>query len=951
MISRRVWAACLLMLCVGLGARAEVRAPWHSGRVQGSPEPPPRAQVDRVFPKLQFKDPVELVFDPSGTRLWVLEVGGRLVSFAPRADVGAADLALDLSQVRQPFAQALGFAFHPGFATNRFVYWVYVVRDRDPAGTRLSRFRVEPTDPPRVDPASEQIVLTWMGGGHNGSSLQFGPDGFLYVSTGDAAAPEPPDVLLTGQNLDDRLSCILRIDVDRPSGTNAFSIPPGNPFVGRPGALPEIWAYGFRNPWRMSFGPDGALWLGDVGWELWETVHRIKSGGYNGGWSRMEGPQLVNASQHPPTPIQEPVLALPHSEFASITGGFFHDGSDGLPELKGAYVFGDWETGKVRGLRWEGDRIVWNEELCDTSLKIIAFARDPAGGLLLLDYRPDAGIHRLTARKGTGSGGAFPRRLSETGVFADVARQVPAAGVIEYAITAPQWADHARARQWVAIPGQGVVKTRVGRESHERRWEFPNQSVLVKTLSLEREVGRPESARPMETQLLHQNGDGWQAYSYRWNEAGTDADLVPAAGAVAEWTLRDAHEPGGVRTETWRFASRAECLRCHNPWAGPPLAFNFEQLLGKADLGEAGRLASLGVLEIHDDLRSVARMRSPSDESADLESRARSWLSANCAHCHRWGAGGAVSLFLNHDRPLADSRLMDVPPARGGFGLLEPRLVAPGDSWRSVLLHRISTEGAGRMPIQGSRRVDEAGVALVRRWIDSLSPPTNSGVAVRAARSRLASTSTEALPLDETSGALAHLGRMPRPDPAVVQRALRSTNGPTRDLFQRFVPASQRRRVLGEGWEAAALQGVIGDAQRGRAIFHADTGPQCGRCHEVQGRGRRFGPGLDGIGSRYVGTALLDQIRWPSRQVAPEYALHQIETHEGLQYSGFVVSRDAQALRLQTEGSGLVTVPLDRLATDTVSPVSAMPEGLLDALTPQEAADLLSYLSGLKAGN
>ena len=907
------------------------------------------AQVDRVFPRLQFKDPVELCFDPTGSRLWVLELGGKLVSFAPKPDPASVDLAMDLAQARNPFAQALGMAFHPGFATNRFLYLVYVVRDRDPAGTRLSRFRVGPEDPPRVDPASEQLLLTWMGGGHNGSSLQFGPDGFLYVSTGDATAPEPPDGLQTGQNLDDRLSCILRLDVDRPSGTNTYSIPPGNPFVGRPGALPEIWAYGFRNPWRMSFGPDGALWVGDVGWELWETVHRIRSGGYNGGWSRMEGPQLVNASQQPPTPVSDPLLAIPHSEFASITGGFFHDGADGLPRLRGAYVFGDWETGKIRALRVEGDRIVWNEELCDTPLKIIAFARDPAGGLLVMDYRPDAGIYRLTARKAPASGCAFPRRLSETGLFAEVARQVPAPGVLEYGVNSPLWSDHASARRWVAIPGREVVKTRTGRESHERRWEFPDDSVLVKTLSLEREAGRPDSARPIETQLLHASGDGWQAYSYRWNEAGTEAELVPAGGEVQEWTVRDPQEPGGIRRETWRFASRAECLRCHNPWAGPPLGFNFEQLLGKSDAGEAGRLTSLGVIEIHDDLGPIPRLRPPSDETADLESRARSWLHANCAHCHRWGAGGAVPIFLNHDRPLADSRLLDVPPGRGGFGMPDARVIAPGDPWRSVLLYRISTEGSGRMPIQGSRRVDEAGVALVRRWIESLPPSTNSGVAVRAARQRMSSSSIESLPLDETSGALAYLGRVAHPDAAVVQRALRSTNGPTRDLFQRFLPASQRRRVLGEGWSDTVLAGLSGDAGRGRSLFLADSGPQCGRCHRAGGSGRAFGPPLDGIATRYDRAALLDQIRWPSRRIAPEYALHQVETRDGLQHGGFLVSKDAPTLRLQVEGGSVVDLPLEMVVSDTVSPVSAMPEGLLDALTAQEVADLLAYLGSLKA--
>jgi putative heme-binding domain-containing protein len=112
--------------------------------------------------------------------------------------------------------------------------------------------------------------------------------------------------------------------------------------------------------------------------------------------------------------------------------------------------------------------------------------------------------------------------------------------------------------------------------------------------------------------------------------------------------------------------------------------------------------------------------------------------------------------------------------------------------------------------------------------------------------------------------------------------------------------------------------------------------------------GKSFGPNLDGIASKYDRSGLLDQIRWPSRKVAPEFALHQIETRDGLQYGGFVVSKDAQNLRLQTEGTAVVTLPIDTVVTDTVSPVSAMPEGLLDALTAQEVADLLTYLSGLK---
>jgi glucose/arabinose dehydrogenase len=158
-------------------------------------------------------------------------------------------------------------------------------------GSYISRFTLRPSEPPLIDAGSEKVIIRWLSGGHNGCTVAFGNDGFLYFSTGDAANPDPPDIpYKTGQDISDLLSSIVRIDVDHSEGTNAYAIPHDNPFLKIPGARPEVYAFGLRNPWRMSFdGATGDLWVGDVGWEQWEMVYRVKAGG-NYGWSITEGP-------------------------------------------------------------------------------------------------------------------------------------------------------------------------------------------------------------------------------------------------------------------------------------------------------------------------------------------------------------------------------------------------------------------------------------------------------------------------------------------------------------------------------------------------------------------------------------------------------------------------------------------------------------------------------------
>ena len=232
------------------------RVPWTTSRITGSLEEPPPYAIERVFEKLKFNQPVDLARIPDSNRLVMTELEGKILSFENRSTIEEVDVLIDLKQEIPAMTRAYSLTFHPNFKSNRYCYICYVLDDKNPNGTRVSRFQVSKTNPPKIDAETETVLLTWLAGGHNGGCLKFGPDGYLYVSTGDGAGAFPPDSHKTGQNINDLLASVLRIDVNRPSGDKLYSIPPDNPFVELKGARPEVWSYGHRNPWKMSFDPN-----------------------------------------------------------------------------------------------------------------------------------------------------------------------------------------------------------------------------------------------------------------------------------------------------------------------------------------------------------------------------------------------------------------------------------------------------------------------------------------------------------------------------------------------------------------------------------------------------------------------------------------------------------------------------------------------------------------------
>jgi uncharacterized repeat protein (TIGR03806 family) len=711
------------------------QVPWNGSKIVGSPEPPAPFRTQPVFPKLKFNEPLAMTAIPGTNRFLMAERRGKIFAFDNSAQVERADLLVDIGK------STYGVVAHPEFQKNGFIFVMYVVEDGDPLprGSRVSRFSVNQQQGWRCDPQSEQVIFEWPSGGHNAGCLAFGKDGFLYIACGDGSGIA--DELQTGQDVGDYLASLLRIDVDHPDKERRYSVPKDNPFVNTPGARPEIWAYGLRQVWKFSFDRQtGELWAGEVGQDLWESVQKIEKGG-NYGWSVTEGSHPFRPDRKlGPTPILKPILEHPHSDFRSITGGFVYRGSK-LKELAGAYVYGDYDTGKIAALRYENGKVTMQQELVDTPFRVITFAEDQAGELYFVDFM-NGNVLELVPAPRNETVPPFPRKLSETGLFTSTKELTPAAGVIPYAVNAELWSDHALKERYLAVPGHGqiefdAVEYPQPAPGAPRGWRFPDGTVAVKTFFMEMEKGNPASKRRLETRILHfeqlagteEVGDQvWRGYTYVWNDDQTDAELLDPQGSDRELTIRDAAAPGGMRKQTWHFPSRAECTLCHTMPAKYVLGLNTLQLNKNYDYGQghvANQLtewADLGMFKAPlpktpGDLPKLADYR---DEKQPLNERARAYLHANCAHCHmKWGGGNAEFQLLA-TLPLGELGVVNTRPGQGFFNLREPKVLVPGDPDRSMIYHRVTKLGLGRMPHVASNVVDEKSVKMLRDWITQL---------------------------------------------------------------------------------------------------------------------------------------------------------------------------------------------------------------------------------------
>lgn len=692
-----------------------------TSKVVGSPDPPLPYRPVRAFPKLKLNYPISLDRIPGSDQFLIIVqdkpyAPSRIVRARDDPDADAVEPVLTTPAV----GTAYGITFHPKFADNGFLYigWNGAV-DGGPKRTYVTRYTLDRNNF-TIDPATALDIISWESNGHNGGDLEFGLDGMLYITSGDGTSDS--DTNLRGQDLTHLTSKVLRIDVDQPADGKPYSVPADNPFVGQEGVVPETWAYGLRNPWRLTVDQKtGHIWVGNNGQDLWEQVYFVTKGA-NFGWSVYEGSHIFYANRKMgPQPLTPPVADHHHSEARSLTGGVVYHGTT-LPELTGAYIYGDHSTGRIWGIRHDGTKVVWHKLLADTTFNITGFAINRHGELLVADHHGDGegGYYYLEPSPPQTSTLTFPRKLSETGLFTSVKDHAMQPGVIAYSVNSPLWSDGAYKERFFAVPESAAANFKIDL-GQKNGWDFPEGTVLVKSFALQPSAGDPASRRWIETRLLtKQQSNEWVGYSYRWNDEQTDAELVAGEGADCDYV----HEG---RKQSWHFPSRVECMVCHSRAANFVLGLSTAQMNKEHDYDGTVEhqfrvLESLDLLKKKPEIEKLAKLVDPGDETQTLEARARSYLHANCAICHINAGGGNAQMNLEHTATLKRMNVIDVPPLHHKFGFDDPRLVAPGHPERSVLFHRISHRGpnSGQMPQLATNVVDPTAVKLFEEWIRSL---------------------------------------------------------------------------------------------------------------------------------------------------------------------------------------------------------------------------------------
>lgn len=655
-------------------------------------------RLEPAFAGISFDKPVDVVPHPSEPGSWLVALHQGLIlrvgddgSSAPFAD-----LRQQVTAGAQWGLQALALA--PDFAATGVLYVAYTGSEPSDVAPGLTSYvaRLTSTDSGRtasVDSLEVLLSESQPGPWAPVECLRFGPDGLLYISWGSGA---------TSARADSLRGALLRIDVTQAGHDGRpYGIPSDNVSLDTE-LRPEIYARGFRTPWRFSFDREtGELWLGDVGQRRFEEINRILPGRHYG-WPLFEGSECRGANCELPD-REDPVVTHGGAEMCALIGGFVYRGRS-MPKRLGQYIYADSCSGSI----WAVDlaapspapRLILPG---DSTMQVGSFAEDRDGELYVVESTEAGGrqnqVFRLVARQAQPEAAKTPPlSLAQLGCIGSDGFDDPPFGMLRYQLRAPAWADGARA----SIFGVGRFKRFYGPQETPRPG---TPGLFLKTLS--------RDERPIETQMLVQRSDAtWDAYSYAWNEAGDDA--LPVQRSEVRQLADGSH---------WSFRTE-DCLGCHSATNQVLLGVTLAQLdvaIGSGETSQLDQLVADGVFHgtIPDGVQPMADWR---DESLALNTRARSYLHVHCAPCHRpTGRGAHAGFDLRRSVPLEATGACSVEPGEAnretqGETIATPQ---PGTLRGAALLERMHSDGPMAMP-PGRQRVDPVGVALLEQWLATL---------------------------------------------------------------------------------------------------------------------------------------------------------------------------------------------------------------------------------------
>jgi len=672
----------------------------------------------RVYQNVDLSYPMAMAQMPGDPSRWFVALrgtpaGSSIVSFtttSPQSTPKVVARVGALGGVDDGEGGLLGMAFHPKCTPQSCRLYVSWTPQGGPAGLRSEVGYLTSTDngDTFVDYTTVLGPFNQPYTNHNGGGLAFGKDGYLYISFGDGGAGYDPEA--NGQKKTGFFSKILRIDVDNVPAGQKYGIPDGNPFKSG-GGEPATFAYGFRNPFRISIDREtGDVWTGDVGQDHYEEIDRVELGG-NYGWPCREGfhdnPEANDTQCPSKVGLIDPLVEHEHTppNSRSITGGVVYRGK-AIPGLVGTYIYGDHEQEELFALSFDSTTgkatTTKLNEQGSPATSWVYFAEDLDGEVYAVGLY-DGEIWKMVPAPGAPPS-TFPDRLSKTGCVDAADPKKPAAGLVPYGVNAQLWSDGAEKDRWMALPDGATITV-----SPDGDFTFPKGTVLMKTFRL--------GGKPVETRLfIHHDDDTWAGYSYEWLDDGSDAVLLPSSKRKQ------------IGAQSWYFPSRSDCVRCHTEAAGRSLGLELGQQNGDFVYASTNRISNqLTTLE-HIGMFS-APLGKPAAElpvipdpggSAPLEARARAYLHANCSSCHRPEGGGRGEMDLRFSGTFAATKTCNADAQAGDLGVAGAKLIVPGDPTKSLVSIRPRSVGANRMPPLASAIVDTAGVDIVDSWIKGI---------------------------------------------------------------------------------------------------------------------------------------------------------------------------------------------------------------------------------------